>query len=407
MALALVIARVEADDESILWDNAPCDAQVCRTREGCDSCEVFRPSCCLTDDRFWLRGEALLWWTSGMSTPPLVSASPPGTDIADAGVLGTPGATVLFGGHDSLLTASRWGGRVQGGGWIDCSKQIALEGDYLGLPNLSQIYQASSDGTDIISRPFRNALTFVNDAELVSFPDVLAGRVTVIANTQFQSAGARLRWNLDCVDLGCGDVLRWNLLTGYRYAVLQESLLIREELTSLDPGNPGSFDLHDSFRTTNQFNGAEIGSVFRLRTKRWDCELLTKLALGNVRQSVTISSTTQTEVAGVIDTLPGGLLGQRTNIGNYHRDRFAVMPEIGLTLGYRVTEKLTASLGYSLIWWQKVARPGNQIDPEVNPNLIPPENVGANPFGPLRPQFHFRDELFWAQGINLGLTYRW
>ena len=86
------------------------------------------------------------------------------------------------------------------------------------------------------------------------------------------------------------------------------------------------------------------------------------------------------------------------------------MPEIGLTLGYRVTDRLTASLGYSLIWWQKVARPGKQIDPEVNPHLIPPEYFPGPddpPFGPLRPQFTFRDELFWAQGINLGLTYRW
>ena len=74
-------------------------------------------------------------------------------------------------------------------------------------------------------------------------------------------------------------------------------------------------------------------------------------------------------------------------------------------MGYRVTNRLSASLGYSLIWWYQVARPGDQIDPTVNPNLIPPEAV---PFtGPLRPEFRFRDDSFWAQGINLGLTYRW
>ena len=405
IALSFAAARIEADDESILWNSSPFDSRTECCDETCHECSPSRPCCCLTDDRYWLRGEALLWWTDGMHVPPLISASPPGTALADAGVLGTPGATILFGGNERLLNSPRVGWRLQGGGWLDCDKQVGVEGDYLNLPGISERFSVASDGSDIISRPFRNALTQSNDAELVSYPGVLAGRVTVTASTEFQSAGARLRWNLDCEDLGCGDVLRWHLLTGYRYAQLNESLVIREELTSLDPLNPGSFDLHDRFRTSNQFHGAEVGSVFRLRSGRWDCELLTKLALGNVRQSVTINSDTQTDVGGVIDLLPGGLLGQRSNIGSYQRNRFAVLPEIGLTMGYRVTNRLSASLGYSLIWWYQVARPGDQIDPTVNPNLIPPEAV---PFtGPLRPEFRFRDDSFWAQGINLGLTYRW
>lgn len=405
IALSFATGRIEADDESILRNNSPFDSRTECCDETCHECSPARPCCCLTDERFWLRGEALLWWTDGMHVPPLISASPPGTALADAGVLGTPGATILFGGNERLLNSPHVGWRVQGGGWLDCSKQVGLEGDYLDLPGFSERFSVASDGSDIISRPFRNALTLVNDAELVSYPEVLAGRVTVTASTDFQSAGARLRWNLGCEDLGCGDALRWHLLTGYRYAQLNESLVIREELTSLDPLNPGSFDLHDRFRTSNQFHGAEVGSVFRLRSGRWDCELLTKLALGNVRQSVTINSDTQTDVGGVIDLLPGGLLGQRSNIGSYQRNRFAVLPEIGLTMGYRVTNRLSASLGYSLIWWYQVARPGDQIDPSVNPNLIPPEAV---PFtGPLRPEFRFRDDSFWAQGINLGLTYRW
>ena len=325
-------------DGSEFYDRDEDDFEECFARECCSSCDCYQPRCCCqSDDQYWLRGDALLWWTRGMSTPPLVSASPPGTDILDAGVLGTPGATILFGGDSSRLNDSRWGGRIQGGGWIDCSKQIALEGDWLDLRDLTEIFRAESDGSDIISRPFFNAVTQVRDAELVSFPDVLSGRVTVSAENDFQTGGLRLRWNLGCEDRGWGNVLRWHLLTGYRFAQLTESLTIREELESLDQGNLGTFDLHDRFHTLNKFHGGELGMVLQARQGRLDCELLARLALGEVKQQVTISGETEsTPDGGVSQTLPGGLLAQRTNIGTYQRNKFAAIPEIGLTVGYRI-----------------------------------------------------------------------
>lgn len=377
----------------------------CDLPNACGVCEPRRPCCCQSDECYWVRAEFLQWWTRGMQTPPLASASPPGTPLIDAGVLGTPGATVLFGGDDSLLNNRRSGVRLLGGGWLDCSKQLGLEADYLDLRTISEKFSAESDGSDIISRPFRNAVTGVNDAELVSYPGILRGRVTVTAKGDFQSAGGRLRWNLGCEDLGCGDVLRWHLLTGYRFSRLSEKLIIREELESLDPLDPGSFDLHDRFRTSNDFHGGELGMVMQVRKGRWDCELLGRLGLGDVEQNVAISGDTVTNVSGVTDTFTGGLLAQRTNIGNYERHRFAVIPEIGVTMGYRLSEGWSASFGYSLIVWNRVVRAGNQIDSVVDPRLIPPE-IPLVPDA-TRPGFAFRESIFWAQGVNLGLSYRW
>ncbi len=395
-----------SNDGSEFYSNYDDDISECFSHECCSQCDCYQPRCCCqTDDRYWLRGDALLWWTRGMSTPPLVSASPLGTSVADAGVLGTPGATILFGGDSSRLNDSRWGGRIQGGGWLDCSKQIALEGDWLDLRGLTEVFQASSDGSDIISRPYFNAVTQLRDAELVSYPDVLAGKVTVAAQNDFQSGGARLRWNLGCKDLGCGNVSRWHLLTGYRYSRLNEGLVIREELESLDPTNPGTFDLHDRFHTRNTFQGGEVGMVYQVQQGRLSCELLTRLALGATEQQVTISGETQTTVGGVSQTLPGGLLAQRTNSGTFQRNRFSAIPEIGLTVGYRLGRGWTANLGYSLIFWNRVVRAGDQIDPVVDPRLIPPENPAVP--DATRPGFAFRDSVFWAQGVNFGLSYRW
>src|SRR5262245_52245287 len=48
--------------------------------------------------RVWADAELLLWWQRGASLPPLATTSPPGTPLDQAGVLGAPGTSVLFGG---------------------------------------------------------------------------------------------------------------------------------------------------------------------------------------------------------------------------------------------------------------------------------------------------------------------
>ena len=98
-------------------------------------------------------------------------------------------------------------------------------------------------------------------------------------------------------------------------------------------------------------------------------------------------------------------MARQTNIDEYGDDDFAVVPEVGITLRYQLTCRLRATFGYSFIYWSDVARPGEQIDTRLNPNLFPPEQV---PFsGALRPRFVFRDTDFWAQGLNFGVDYRW
>jgi hypothetical protein len=55
----------------------------------------------------------------------------------------------------------------------------------------------------------------------------------------------------------------------------------------------------------------------------------------------------------------------------------------------------------------KVARPGNQIDRVINPTGRP-AITGEPPApltGPARPAFKFNNSDFWAQGLNVGLSF--
>ena len=53
---------------------------------------------------------------------------------------------------------------------------------------------------------------------------------------------------------------------------------------------------------------------------------------------------------------------------------------------------------------KSLVRAGDQIDLDVNPDQLPEPIIGI---GPARPVFAFQQTDFWAQGLNLGLDYRW
>ena len=130
------------------------------------------------------------------------------------------------------------------------------------------------------------------------------------------------------------------------------------------------------------------------------------VAIGNTNQQVTIDGrTTTSPLVAPATTTSGGLLTQRSNIGTFEQDTFTMIPQLNTNLGFYLTPRLRFITGYSLLFWGSIVRPGDQIDLDLNPGLLPPE---LNPLtGPLRPEFAFRESNYWVQGLNLGLDYRW
>ncbi len=370
----------------------------------------------------WLQAEYLMWWPRPMQVPALVTSSAE----ASEGVLGAVGTETLVGGQ--MLDQMYSGGRLRLGLWADACQTYAweAEGFFIGEVTDSSTFSGTgAAGSGVIARPFFNVLNSTalpsggEDAELVAFPGQLSGSVTVEATSQLYGVGLHgLRtFGQSC---SCRPALfsRGSMPTqshfagyaGWRYLRFAENLQINENLTSLLPSpDNGQFLIEDRFETGNSFNGADIGVVWQGCQGPYSLDLFMRLALGSNRQNVSIAGSTSLRGSGGVgnnfEDATGGLLAQRTNIGEYSRDRFAMVPELGITLGCNLSPQWRATIGYTFLYWSSVVRPGDQIDRDVNPNLFPPE---TEPFTGLeRPVFAFVESDLWVNGLNLGLERKW
>jgi len=399
------------------WPPEPIDQDA---RDRCASCQgdVLEDALGPTpDEKFWFRADYLQWWTKGTRLPPLVTTSPDGTPLAQAGVLGQPETRVLYGGQH-VNTDSRSGYRLSAGMWLNACHTVAFVADYFELEAGSARFDAAGNGSPILARPFYNVQTGQQAAQLISFPNVATGSVHVLDRDFFQSTGGQLLFNLlssqwcssDCSNAASSHAAHKRgyevgFLAGYRYYRLDDSLSIRENLTATDPiFNGTTFDIADGFRTENDFNGAEIGFRTRVYRGRWSVGLLTKIAIGSNHQVVTIDGSTITTLPGQQPvTAQGGVLATETNIGRYTHDQFTVIPQLGLDVGYDLAESLRVVVGYDLIYWPHVQRAAGQIDSTVDPRNLPP----VQPGGTIFPQPQLVSTDFWAQGVNVGVEFRY
>lgn len=95
---------------------------------------------------------------------------------------------------------------------------------------------------------------------------------------------------------------------------------------------------------------------------------------------------------------PGGLLAQPTNIGSFSQNRFALIPQVNVKLGYQVLPGLRITVGYNFTYVTRVLRPGDQVDTTVNGTQI----AGGTLVGPVCPQVLFNDTGIWLQGVTAG-----
>jgi hypothetical protein len=348
--------------------------------------------------RLWFHGDALLWWARGGSTPPLLTTSPGSTAQAQAGVLGQPNTTILFG-DQQLNTGLHAGSRMAFGMWLNDCEDSGIEFSYMILGSNTQAYSNSSTGIPILARPFFNTATGAQDSNLIAYPNSFGGTFTATSTENFQ--GAEALWRQALVHSNEG---RIDLLAGYRFQRLTDGLEIGDSVTSSGTASAApagtTVNVADTFHTRNDFNGGELGFATQWRRNRWSLDTSLKLGIGQTNTQVLINGWTTVIANGTTAGYTGGQLALPSNIGTHSSNQFSMMPEIGFTLGYDLTPRLRATAGYTLLYWSNVARPGDQIDLNLDPAQFPPATATGT-----KPAFELHTSDFWAQGVNLGLDY--
>lgn len=356
-----------------------------------------------TFPRLWLKAEALYWWTSSSPLPvPLVTAG----SLADPvpGAIGQPGTSVLIG-NQSIKLPGRPGGRFTMGFALDTDGTWGAEGSYLVLARRSVSQSVFSDGSPAsaaLAFPFYDPTIPGENSSSIANPGVFAGTAMSTLTTSFQGVELNV---LHTIDSSPG--LRWDVLGGFRYLNLQESLSFLTDSPNVPPNVPFDFQTFDRINARNNFYGAQIGGRVSLENDRLFLNATGKLALGGTVESVGVNGGTFTSDAWGY-TFPGGYLAQPSNIGSQRHSHFAVAPEVGLNVGVRFTPWASLIMGYSFLYVSSVARPGDQIDRVINPTQSYAISGGKTGglVGPARPELMIHDTDFWVQGLNFGLEFR-
>ena len=350
--------------------------------------------------RLALSAEYLLWWSKGDRTPPLAVSVPTAGGVP----AGMP--TTLIGGG-SLANDAQSGLRASAIYWFSDSHfwGIELGGFFLGPQNNTYSVGGGAGANPVIGRPFNDTSAGGAAAlELVAGLGILQGNVQVVHREMLWGTDLNLRRNLfnDCN-------FTMDVLFGFRQVGLDESLSITENLTQTAPvgGFPAgsTFLVNDKFSTSNRFYGGQVGLAGMWRfADAWSLGFIGKVAIGNTQQTADVIGSTTVSSGGVTQTLPGGLLTQAgTNIGHYSQNRFSVVPEVGLTLGYQVTDWMRLTAGYNFLYWSNVMRPGDQVNVNVNRTLLPFRGGAVVPGA--QPAFLGRTTDYYAQGVTFGMLF--
>src|SRR5262249_20067495 len=141
---------------------------------------------------FWISAEALAWAAKGDHLPPLVTTSPAGTPLAQAGVIGQSGTSVLFG-NDDVSDRFRAGARVRAGYWFDPQRTRGIELYAFMLDRDATKLTFSSNTFAILAHPYTDAVSGLPSASLVAFPGTFSGSVAIDDTSRLFGAGAAYR----------------------------------------------------------------------------------------------------------------------------------------------------------------------------------------------------------------------
>jgi Putative beta barrel porin-7 (BBP7) len=385
--------------------------------------------------KFWIVPEYMLFWVkNGPLAAPLATTTTPTAfaTLPNAGGVGVPGTTVLFG--HSMDYGDLNGARLTVGGWLDPDNMSGFNARLFGLEQggVRALFASNAAGNPPLSVPINlinyagNPFTPGPSAFFLSSPAPagglpLAGDISIVSRSQLWGGEANGQ-----VNVVRENWLELNALAGLRYLNLREDLTLLTHSSSV-PGDAasvlafgstgvfgGSLTTADTWRTRNQFYGGQVGAQADMTFGNFFVNLTGKLAMGFTHQEVNVGGITSFNNTGLIPspgvpagvtTLPGGILNFGSNGGKQTRNDFSVVPEVELQLGYAITSNVKIFVGYNATYWTNVARPGDQINNSVDLRQVPSLFTFTPGLPRLQPFPVFRTSDFWAQGITAGVAF--
>lgn len=358
--------------------------------------------------RWWASAEYLGWWTKSTQLPTLVTTSLPPSN----GIVGQADTISVLGG--TFGQTLHGGGRFSGGWWFGDEQARGIDFRFMFLSRNNTDFTTNTNAFPVLARPFFNVNSpFGAFSEVIGAPGLANGAVAVHLDNSLW--GAEVNYRRFLRGNGCA---RLDGLIGFRYMNFTENLSITESFvrtadSTMSIGTPATSGIvNDSFKAENNFYGGQVGLTGEVRRGRWFVNGRSTIALGTVNQTATIAGGQSLVFPnGSIGQYQGGLLAlPGANIGSHTQNKFAVLPELGLNLGYHVTPHLRVFVGYNFLYLSNVLRASGTIDQNVDAARIPNFPLAGSP-APLggiahpAPQFHTTD--FFAQGISFGLQWTW
>jgi hypothetical protein len=401
---------------------------------------------------FWLSGEYLLLWTKTNALPPLVSGGPVGGPQTVIFGGDDPNDMARSGGHFQvglwLDDMQEWSLRADALVIGDRAANFAAStnqfpvltsvGEQIGNPTPHNVTVpvAITPGFGTITVP-GNPPTVVAPLPPNTTPLTVQGIFPARDTASVTASRSSRLFGFD-FDLGkelcCADTYRVDVLAGFRYLTLNETF--RLEASRRETYNPLTVpavlvppetrSLTDSYTTNNRFIGGELGGTAEFCEGRWVFSFLGKVALGRVKEkpevagtqatirgATTTTTTFNNENATTVTTIGVGTTTTATagnvtttsntttttapsNSGLFNRNTFAALPELGVTVGYQVTDNVRLYGGYNFLYLSDVFRANEPplasllVQPGRGPAVVPPRSTD-----------------FWAQGISAGLEVRY
>ena len=314
------------------------------------------------------------------------------------------------------------GMRFSAGYYLEQDSGLSVNGNFILVPKNSY-YLSSVTGLNdfpvLLETGFNNSLNFTIPSNIAgqaptmvtqNYAIVLSRQVdsSIFANASTYIAGGEL--NVRGRDFLIGD-MNFSGLLGFRYFQFKEAFDVSSQYTIFRPNGvtdvqninvngdivsapialnfPTPININsasnDQIKVYNHFIGPQIGINADYHYNRWSVMTGFNLGIGVMHQVAKISSsTTQTvktetstqNAAGQITSTTntsitnsaGGLLFSPTDVGQYSRNQFGLLPEINAKLGFKATERIKLTVGYDFLLLANVLRAPNQTQ------LIPYSN---------------------------------